>query len=114
MTKPAVYLETSVVGYATSRPSRDVVVAGRQQITREWLDLCAQAYDLFVSQLVVSEASGGDEAAVRQRTTFLQAIPRLGITDAVGELAAKLVESGAIPRRRRRTPSTLPWPQSTA
>ena len=48
---------------------------------------------------MVSEASGGDEAAVRQRTTFLQAIPRLGITDAVGELAAKLVETGAIPRK---------------
>ena len=99
MTKPAVYLKTSVVGYATSRPSRDLVVAGRQQITREWFALRAQAYELFVSQLVVSEASGGDEEAARERAAFLHGIPRLGITNAAGELAAKLVESGAVPRK---------------
>ncbi|MBI1852011.1 MAG: type II toxin-antitoxin system VapC family toxin [Planctomycetes bacterium] len=98
MTKPAVYLETSVVGYATSRPSRDLVVAARQQITREWFALRAQRYELFVSQLVASEASGGDEEAARERTGFLHGIPRLGITDPAGELAAKLVESGAVPR----------------
>ena len=99
MTKPAVYLETSVVGYATSRPSRDLVVAGHQQITREWFALRAQRYELFVSQLVASEASGGDEEAARRRSAFLQGIQRLGITDAAGKLAARLVESGAVPRK---------------
>ncbi len=49
MTKAAVYLETSVVGYATSRPSRDLVVAGRQQITREWFAVRAEGYELFIS-----------------------------------------------------------------
>ena len=99
MTRPAVYLETSVVGYATSRPSRDLVVAGHQQVTRDWFALRAGGYELFVSLLVVSEASGGDEEAVRERAAFLQGIPRLGITDAAGELAAKLVEAGAVPRK---------------
>ena len=99
MAKASVYLETSVVGYATSRPGRDLVVAGHQQITREWFALRAQGYELFVSQLVASEASGGDEEAARERAAFLQGIPRLGITDAAGDLAAKLVESGAVPRK---------------
>jgi len=31
-----VYVETSVVSYLTSRLSRDLVVAGHQQITQEW------------------------------------------------------------------------------
>ncbi len=56
MTKPAVYLETSVLGYATSPPSRDLVVAGHQQITRDWFALRAMAYELFISQLVAREA----------------------------------------------------------
>lgn len=99
MTKPAVYLETSVIGYATPRPSRDLVVAARQQLTRDWFAHRARVYDLFVSQLVVGEASGGDEEAAQERTAFLQAIPRLGITDAAGALAAKLVESGAVPKK---------------
>lgn len=98
MTKPAVYLETSVIGYATSRPSRDLVVAARQQITRDWFALRAPACELFVSQLVVSEASGGDEDAARERMVFLQGIARLRVSDAAGELAARLVESRAVPR----------------
>ena len=99
MTKPAVYLETSVVSYSTARPGRDLVVAGRQQITREWFALRAKTYELFVSQLVVREAMGGDEVAARERAAFLKGIPQLAITDAAGDLAAKLVESGAVPRK---------------
>ena len=98
MSKPAVYLETSVISYATSRPRRDLVVAARQQITREWFDLRAPAYEMFVSQLVAVEASGGDEEAARERAAFMQGMARLRITGAAGELAARLVESGAVPR----------------
>ncbi len=33
---PKVYVETSIVSYLTSLPSRDLVTAAHQQITREW------------------------------------------------------------------------------
>jgi len=88
-----------VIGYATARPSRDLVVAGHQQVTREWFACRAGAYDLFVSQLVVSESAGGDEDAARERSSFLRDIPRLGTTEAVGDLAARLVASGVVPRK---------------
>ena len=31
-----VYLETSVVSYLVARRSRDLIVAGRQQLTIDW------------------------------------------------------------------------------
>ncbi len=99
MGKQTVYLETSVISYATSRASGDVVVTARQQITREWLVRGGQAYDLFVSQLVVREASLGDQAAARERMALLKDIPSLAVSDAVGDLAERLVERGAVPRR---------------
>jgi hypothetical protein len=34
--KPRVYLETSVVSYLVGRLSRDVIVSGNQELTREW------------------------------------------------------------------------------
>jgi hypothetical protein len=34
--KPKVYIETSVVSYLTALPSRDIVTAARQQVTRDW------------------------------------------------------------------------------
>jgi hypothetical protein len=34
--KPKAYLETTVVIYLAASPSRDVIVAGHQKITRDW------------------------------------------------------------------------------
>ncbi len=58
--KPRVYLETSVVSYLVGRLSRDVVVLGNQELTREWWSNRRQNYDLFISEVVIGEASIGD------------------------------------------------------
>ncbi len=61
--------------------------------------LRADRCELFISELLAAEAAGGNEAAAKERVAFLQGLARLRITDAAGELAARLVESGAVPRR---------------
>ena len=60
---PKSYLETTIPSYLTSRPSRDLVMAAHQQITREWWDTQRDAFDLFVSQMVLDEVSSGDPEA---------------------------------------------------
>lgn len=97
--KPSVYVETSVISYATSRPSRDLVIAGRQQITRAWFATAPHRFDLFVSQLVVGEAAVGDAVAAKERVSLLEGLGQLAITDAVGELAETLLSRGAVPRK---------------
>ena len=32
----SVYIETTIISYLVSRPSRDILVAAHQQITFEW------------------------------------------------------------------------------
>ena len=88
-----------MIDYATSRLSRDVFVIGHQQITREWFARRAKAYDLFVSRIVVDEASRGDMEAVRERAALLRGIPLLGVTDTATQLASRLIESRAVPRK---------------
>ena len=56
--KAKVYVETSVISYLMSRPNRDLIIAGNQQVTQEWWQKRRTGYDLYISQLVVQEARG--------------------------------------------------------
>lgn len=56
--REAVYIETTVISYLTSRPSRDLVVAAHQQITREWWESALPGrFRPFVSELVLEEST---------------------------------------------------------
>lgn len=97
--KPQVYLETSVISYLASRPSRDLIVAANQQITQEWWQVQRQGFDLFISQLVVQEASAGDELAAERRLQTIADIPLLTLNEQAVVLAEKLVKQGPMPRQ---------------
>src|SRR5438132_993716 len=91
-----VYIETTVVSYLTARPSRDVVIAGHQQITHEWWDTRRNSYELCLSQLVLGEAAAGDAQAAQERLAVLQSMTILETTMAALELAKELIQSGAL------------------
>ena len=95
--KPKIYIETSVVSYYANRPSRDLVTAARQQVTREWWEENAHHFDLYVSVLVLEEVGGGDTSAAEKRLEVLKGIPILGITNEAEILASALV-AGPIPK----------------
>ena len=98
MDKKTVYLETSVVSYLTNRPSRDLIVAGHQASTREWWETQRQNYDLYVSELVIAEASRGHEEAAQKRLALLDGISLLRVSEEVAAFAQALVERHAIPQ----------------
>jgi PIN domain len=97
-TSGRVYVETSVISYLASRPNRDIRIAAHQQLTAEWWDSRRLDFELFVSQLVIQEASAGDSGAAARRLSFLEGIPLLALTDASLELAERLLSEGAVPR----------------
>ena len=97
--KSRLYLETTIPSYLTSRPSRDLIIAGHQQVTREWWENRRSTFQLYISQLVVDEAGAGDPTAARERLKVLQDLPLLDITPEVTELASHILASGRIPRK---------------
>lgn len=101
-----VYLETSLVSYLVSRPSRDLIVAGHQQLTREWWERRRAKFACFISDVVLDEAREGDaeQAALRLRT--LEGIPRLAATLAGERLAAAFLE-GTLPLKAARDAAHL-------
>jgi len=97
--KSRLYLETTIPSYLTSRPSRDLIIAGHQQVTREWWERRSDTFRLYISQLVVDEVSAGDPFAARERLKVLQDLSLLDITPEVTDLASGILASGKIPRK---------------
>jgi predicted nucleic acid-binding protein len=95
---PKVYIETSVVSYLTSQPSRDIVLAAHQQITHSWWSTRAR-FDLYVSEAVLAEAGGGDRTASARRLSVLATLPVLSITNEVAWLANHFIEVGVLPQK---------------
>ena len=99
MDKVKVYVETSVISYLTSRPSRDVVIAGHQQTTHEWWEDSFAHFHLVASQLVVQECSAGDEKAVQERLKVLESVELLEVTEEAINLAQALITQGTVPKK---------------
>lgn len=97
--KPTVYIETSIVSYLTARPSRDVVVAAYQEITREWWSDAPDRFELVASQLVVAEAGSGDPEAAQVRLKALEAVSLLDAASEAENLAQAFVDLAAVARQ---------------
>ena len=97
--KYKLYLETTIPSYLTSWPSRDLVIAGHQQITKEWWKKRKRAFDIYISQLVVDEAKAGNDEAARERLKAIGGLPLLDITEEVERLAIRILTSGVIPKK---------------
>ena len=87
--KPSVYIESSIVGYLASRPSRDVIVAARQAISHDWWSNHRHRFDLRISALVEEEICRGDDEVAKRRLGWVAEIPSLRISDQATELAGQ-------------------------
>jgi hypothetical protein len=65
--KPKLYLETTIPSYLVGWPSRDLLVAAHQQITRDWWESRRTEFDLYASELVLSEVRAGDPQLANRR-----------------------------------------------
>lgn len=81
----------------TARPSRDVRTAAWQQITVQWWEEARGHYELFTSQLVISEASEGHPEAAQNRLDSLQQITELVVDSEMEALAERLLSEGGFP-----------------
>jgi len=96
--RPRVYVETSVVSYLTALPSRDLVRAAHQQVTVEWW-ATREGFDLYISQVVLTEVAKGDAAAATRRLAATEGLEILSATPDAQRLATALLEAAALPSK---------------
>lgn len=95
--RPKLYMETTIPSYLTALPSRDLIVAGHQQITWDWWQKRKANFDIYISQFVLNEANAGNTEAAKKRLNVLDEFELLDINENVTNLVSVILESGIIP-----------------
>jgi hypothetical protein len=95
--KKRIYLETTVVSYLAAKPSRDIIIAGHQNATREiWPEL-STTFETYISVLVFEEAARGDPEQSQLRLSAIEPFPMLEIDQEAQTLAEKIIGRKAVP-----------------
>jgi hypothetical protein len=94
-----VYIETSILGYLTARPSRDIIVAANIEITREWWNTRRSDFQLYSSQAVLKETTQGDAKIASQRLEILSNLSLLNLNQCVLNLAEQFLGRSNLPAK---------------
>ncbi|MBN3925304.1 type II toxin-antitoxin system VapC family toxin [Nostoc sp. NMS4] len=92
-----VYIETSIVGYLTARPSNNLILMANLEATREWWDTRRDQFMLYISQVVLDEVARGDTEIATKRLEIVRDFPLLEISEAVQNLAGQFLAKSSLP-----------------
>jgi len=96
MSKPRVYIETTIPSfYHEARTAPDIVA--RRQWTREWWDMALERYELVTSPAVLDELDGGSPERSRERKDLVRSLPLLPIEPAIAEIAQAYINHKVMP-----------------
>jgi hypothetical protein len=94
---PTLYLDTTIVSQLVGWLKRDVLIARQQTLTRDWWRQYRHRHIVFISDVVIEEASGGDEDLARQRREILSPLTTLHSSEQTRELAARVLSECRLP-----------------
>jgi hypothetical protein len=86
-----------VISFLTARPSKAVVLAGHQASTHIFWK-SKDAYELFISDMVIQECEKGDSDCAQNRIQAIEGLPVLNVDKQVERLASALIRKNAIPK----------------
>ncbi|MBL69138.1 MAG: DNA-binding protein [Verrucomicrobiales bacterium] len=95
--RATVYLETTIPSYLAARPSSNSIIAGRQELTRQWWQHRRGDFNFCISEFVLTEVAMGDPEAAARRSKILEGIDLLEIDEEVLRLAQTLLSAGIVP-----------------
>lgn len=91
-----VYIETSIIGYLTARPSNNLILMANLEATRQWWDRRIQ-FSLYISQVVLDEVARGDREIATKRLELLSDFPLLEVSAEVQNLAEQFLIKSNLP-----------------
>jgi predicted nucleic acid-binding protein len=97
--KESVYIETSVIGYLTARSTKNLIIAGNIETTRDWWQNRRNSFVLYISQVVLDEVAKGDAEIALKRLELLYELPLVDLNQNVKNLAAQFLIRSNLPAK---------------
>lgn len=92
-----IYIETSIIGYLTARSTKNLIIAGNIEITRDWWQNRYNDFDLYISQVVLDEVARGDAEIALRRLQILDGFPLVELNQAVRDLSKQFLLQSNLP-----------------
>ncbi|MDB9420210.1 MAG: PIN domain-containing protein [Microcystis viridis Mv_BB_P_19951000_S69] len=92
-----VYIETSIIGYLTARSTKNLIIAGNIETTRDWWQNRRNDFVLYISQVVLDEVAKGDAEIALKRLEILNELPLVELSQAVRNLATQFLMRSNLP-----------------
>ena len=92
-----VYIETTIVSYLVARPSQDLIMTARQEVTRKWWKEGRKHYHCLTSNEVLREASQGDAEMIRLRLDALHELAVLPVDEQALVLGDNILRERILP-----------------
>jgi hypothetical protein len=92
-----IYIETSIFGHLTARPTENLIVAANIKITQDWWNEHRSSFTLYASEIVENEAAKGDTTIAAQRLNLLQSLMLLELTEEAFELSQAFLSQSNLP-----------------
>ena len=94
-----IYIETSIFGHLTARPTDNLIVAANIKITQDWWNEHRSSFTLYASEIVENEAAKGDPTIAAQRLNLLQSLMLLELTEEAFELSQAFLSQSNLPSK---------------
>ena len=96
MTKPRVYVETTVPSFYHEERAAPGIVA-RREWTQRWWDGAPERYELVTSPVVLDELAGGIPERSAKRLTLIRDLPLLPVEPAIAEIVQVYIRHKVMP-----------------
>lgn len=94
-------LETSIIAYLAAISTKNLIIAGNIETTRDWWEFRRNDFMLYTSEAVLDEVARGDTAIASQRLEILRDFPLLALNQAVQGLATQFLTRSNLPQKAK-------------
>ncbi len=92
-----IFISLPLVVITNQFENNALVIAGRQEITRDKWPKINDSFESYISVLVLQEAEQGNPDAAQKRLDAISDLPVLAISDEAEKLSSILITDGPIP-----------------